>query len=105
MALRTTGTEFQAGGDEEFVRDAFDGLFDGFERLEYFIEIKLIVFPDVEQSLSYYVGKLSNEDERPVIELFLRAYYPQAAKDFLTRFPSWGGINNARRLSRRPWSW
>jgi hypothetical protein len=37
MALRITGTEFRADGDELFIRDAFDALFDGFQMLEHLV--------------------------------------------------------------------
>ena len=73
-ALRTSGTVFRANGQEQFVRDAFDALFDSFQMLEHFIRIGLIVFLDVQRPLSYYVKKLSSPDEYRVIRSFLLAY-------------------------------
>lgn len=91
LALRTTNTVFSPGDADPFIRDAYDALFDGFERLEHFIRIKLIMFDDVEQPLSYYVAKLAAPEDRVVIRSFLQTYGFQSAQDFLDRFPSWRG--------------
>ncbi|MDQ1636941.1 MAG: hypothetical protein QOF62_280 [Pyrinomonadaceae bacterium] len=88
-SLRVANTEFPAGDPGPFIRDAYDRLFDGFERLEHFIRIKLIRFEDVEPRLRYYVGKLGTADERPVAEIFLSAYDFKLALSFLERFASW----------------
>lgn len=88
-ALRTTGTIFLPAGDELIVRDAFDALFDGFERLEQSLQIKLIVFEDVNPLLSYYVAKLARSQEFPVIRSFLKEYQFQDALRFLDRFDVW----------------
>jgi hypothetical protein len=88
-SLRIVDTAFPAGDPSPFIRDAYDNLFDGFERLEHFIRIKLIRFEDVEPQLRYYVTKLSAPDERPVVETFLKAYGFARALNFLDRFPSW----------------
>ncbi len=90
VALRAKSTFFFPSGDDgPFIRDAYDELFDGFERLEHFIRIKLILFEDVKQPLSYYVGKLAVQEERVVIQPFLKEYGFQLAQDFLHRFPVW----------------
>jgi hypothetical protein len=88
-SLRVIDTEFPPGDPGPFIRDAFDNLFDGFERLEHFIRIKLIRFEDVEPRLRYYVGKLGTDDERPVVEVFLNAYGFALTSRFLERFSSW----------------
>ncbi len=88
-ALRTKDPIFPPGDDGPFIRDAYDELFDGFERLEHFIRIKLILFEDVKQPLSYYVGKFAVQEERAVIQPFLQEYGFQLAQDFLNRFPTW----------------
>ncbi len=82
-ALRTVNTVFPPGDPGPFVRDAFDALFDRFERLEHFIRIKLIRFEDVEPPLKYYVGKLAAPDEREVTNAFLDAYGFELAASFL----------------------
>jgi hypothetical protein len=89
LALRTTNTVFTPGDAGPFIRDAFDALFDGFERLEHFVRIKLIMFDDVEQPLSYYVAKLADPEDRAVVRSFLQAYGFQLGQDFLDRFPPW----------------
>lgn len=88
-SLRIVNTQFPPGDPGPFIRDAYDRLFDGFERLEHFIRIKLIRFEDVEPRLRYYVGKLASRDERAVAELFLEAYGFPSAICFLKRFASW----------------
>jgi hypothetical protein len=88
-SLRVVNTEFPPGDPGPFIRDAYDRLFDAFERLEHFIRIKLIRFEDVEPRLRYYVGKLGTADERPVAEAFLNAYDSKLALCFLERFGSW----------------
>jgi hypothetical protein len=88
-SLRVVHTQFPPGDPGPFIRDAYDRLFDGFERLEHFIRIKLIRFEDVEPRLRYYVGKLGTGDERPTAELFLTAYDFKLALRFLERFASW----------------
>jgi hypothetical protein len=89
VALRTKGTVFYPKGDEQFIRDAFDALFDGLEMLEHFLEIKLIEFADVKQPLSYYVGKLSKAEEYAAIQPFLTNYEFSKAEAFLRRYPKW----------------
>lgn len=91
-ALRTVDTVFPPGDPGPFIRDAFDALFDGFERLEHFIRIKLIRFEDVEPALRYYVCKLAAPEERQVIEAFLGAYGFELAASFLGRFTSWRAV-------------
>jgi hypothetical protein len=88
-ALRTRDTTFPPGDDSPFIRDAFDALFDGFERLEHFIQIGLIRFEDVENRLRYYVGKLASLEERPVMEEFIREYEFPLVRRFLARFEAW----------------
>ena len=94
-------SSFRRPGDPgPFIRDAFDNLFDGFERLEHFIRIKLIRFEDVEPRLRYYVGKLGADDERPVAEVFLTAYGFALALRFLERFASWKQGHNTPGATR-----
>lgn len=88
-SLRVVNTQFPTGDPGPFIRDAYDALFDGFERLEHFIRIKLIRFEDVEPRLEYYVEKLGTADERPVVLAFLNAYGFALAQRFLERFASW----------------
>jgi hypothetical protein len=88
-SLRVVDTQFPPPDPGPFIRDAYDRLFDGFERLEHFIRIKLIRFEDVEPRLRYYVGKLGTADERPVAEAFLDTYDFKLARCFLERFASW----------------
>lgn len=88
-SLRTKNTEFPPGDDAPFIRDAYDALFDGLERLEHFVEIELIRFEDVAKPLRYYVAKLAHPDERPVIEGFLKTYGFALAESFLRRFHEW----------------
>jgi hypothetical protein len=88
-SLRVVDTVFPPGDPGPFIRDAFDALFDVFERLEHFVRIDLIRFEDVEPRLRYYVGKLAAADERPVAEVFLNAYDFKLAPCFLKRFASW----------------
>jgi hypothetical protein len=88
-ALRTVNTEFLLGDPGPFIRDAFDSLFDGFERLEHFIRIDLIRFEDVAPAFRYYVDKLGAPDERQVTEGFLAAYKFELAVSFLKRFATW----------------
>jgi hypothetical protein len=88
-ALRTEGTVFLVEGDEQFIRDAFDKLFDAFQRLEHFLKTNLIEFEDVEQPLAYYVRKLSRPEEYVVMHTFLTAYGYDSVENFLGRFPEW----------------
>lgn len=89
LALRTEDTVFPPGDDGPFIRDAFDELFDGFERLEHFIRIGLIVFEDVERPFVYYVGKLAGPEDRVVFHSFLKFYGFRSAQEFLNRFQEW----------------
>jgi hypothetical protein len=88
-SLRVVDTVFPPGDPGPFIRDAFDALFDAFERLEHFISIDLIRFEDVEPRLRYYVSKLATPDERPVAEAFLNEYDFALALCFLERFTAW----------------
>jgi hypothetical protein len=88
-ALRIVNTVFPPGDPGPFIRDAFDALFDGFERLEHFIRIELIRFDDVEPPLRYYVSKLAAPEDRRIIEAFLNEYGFALASSFLDRFNSW----------------
>jgi len=88
-ALRTSATVFTTDDPAPFIRDAYDELFDNFERLEHFVVINLILFEDIKQPLAYYVAKLAKPEERAVIELFLQAYKFHSAQKFLNRFPEW----------------
>lgn len=89
IALRIVETVFPPDDPGPFIRDAFDALFDGFERLEHFIRIKLIRFEDVEPPFRYYVGKLASPEEHQVIEAYLNEYGFELATSFLDRFTSW----------------
>ena len=88
-ALRVVNPVFPPGDPGPFIRDAFDTLFDGFERLEHFIRIDLIRFEDVEQPFRYYVSKLAAPEEYPVIQAFLKEYSFVLAFRFLDRFAEW----------------
>jgi hypothetical protein len=88
-ALRTTETQFASNDDGPFIRDAFDALFDGFERMEHLIRIDLIEFADVGPPFRYYVKKLASSMERAPIEAFLVAYEFDLASRFLGRFDEW----------------
>lgn len=88
-SLRIVNTQFPPGDPGPFIRDAYDRLFDGFERLEHFIRIKLIRFEDIKPPLRYYVGKLAAPEERRVMEPFLNEYGFALATSFLDRFKSW----------------
>ncbi|MBL8190549.1 MAG: hypothetical protein JNK38_21200 [Acidobacteria bacterium] len=94
QVLRTDDPIFLPGDDGPFIRDAYDQLFDEFERLEHFIRIKLILFEDVRQRLSYYIDKLALQEERAAIQPFLQEYGFTLAQDFLTRFPVWTGATS-----------
>lgn len=88
-SLRTVNTIFSPEDLATFIRDAFDSLFDHFERIEHFIRIELIRFEDVKEPLSYHVRKLAHSDERPTIENFLKVYEFTQATSFLKRFKEW----------------
>jgi hypothetical protein len=88
-ALRTTNTIFSQDDDSPFIRDAYDALFDGFERLEHFIRMKLIVFDDVEPAFRYYVEKMAASEDRTIFSSFLDAYGFELATEFLERFVPW----------------
>jgi hypothetical protein len=85
-ALRTTNTRFDKF-DEQFVRDAFDQLFDGFERMQHYLTIGLITWDDVKGRLEYYVKLLARR--KPTFEAFLTAYGFTLAAELLARFPTW----------------
>lgn len=87
-ALRTVHTTFD-DDSEVFVRDCFDALFDGFQNLEHYLKIKLIVFEDLEQAFTYYAEKLSDPAEFPTACKFLKEYQFDDALDFLGRFGPW----------------
>ncbi len=93
-ALRTEGAVFAPESDEQFIRDAFDELFDGFERLEHFIRIDLIRFEDVENAYAYYLDRPARPTERPVAEKFLTEYNFGLALPFLDRFNVWHNPSN-----------
>src|ERR1051325_3526385 len=63
-SLRTQNPSFPPGDDGPFIRDAYDDLFDAFERFELFIRIRLIRFEDVAGVLRYYVSKMAQTEER-----------------------------------------
>lgn len=90
--LRTANTRFQPGDDGQYVRDAYDALFDAFARLEHFIAIKLILFEDIDQAFRYYVGKLGDAGNRSIFDDFLKTYGFGDAQAFLGRFSEWQKI-------------
>jgi hypothetical protein len=61
-SLRTQNPSFPPGDDGPFIRDAYDDLFDAFERFEHFIRIGLIRFEDVAGMLRYYISKMAQMD-------------------------------------------
>jgi len=89
-ALRTINAVFAPGDDGPFIRDAYDAFFDGFERLEHFVRINLIIFEDVEMAFRYYVEKMAAAEDRRVFNSYLETYGFKLAQDFLKRFASWG---------------
>jgi len=82
-SLRTSNLEFR-DPDEPFVRDAFDGLLDGFERLEHFVRIGLVLWEDVQPPLVYYAERLRGI--KPVIDPYLATFRFPLAAAFLARF-------------------
>lgn len=84
-ALRTTNTNFTF--DEQFVRDAFDVLFDGFERIEHYLVIKLVKWDDVKGWLEYYINLLATRKQ--TINTFLETYGFTLTGRFLNRFQAW----------------
>lgn len=95
-ALRTSGTVFKPGSDEQFVRDSFDEFFDGLERLELFIRIDLIRFEDVESAFKYYVSRMAKSPVREVMAAFLNQYNFELAEAFVNRFPAWAQLLSAK---------
>lgn len=88
-SLRTTNTQFTF--DEQFVRDAFDQLFDGFERIEHYLAIKLVIWDDVSGRLEYYVSLLARR--KPTFDAFLKTYGFTLAGRLLIRFSAWQSPN------------
>jgi hypothetical protein len=84
-SLRPTSGPFSP--DEQFVRDCFDELFDGFERLEHFVQIRLILFEDIDSRLRYYISLLARNKQ--VYQKFLKKYGFILACALLERFESW----------------
>jgi len=84
-SLRTSGPAFDM--DEQFVRDCFDELFDGLDRLEHFLRIGLILFEDIGPRLQYYVALLAKHPQ--VYQNFLDVYGFSLASALLMRFESW----------------
>ena len=84
-ALRTTNINFNL--DEQFIRDAYDHLFDGFERIEHYLTIDLITWDDVRGRLAYHVRLLARD--RAQVEPFLQAYGYALTTRMLQRFPEW----------------
>jgi hypothetical protein len=84
-SLRTADTEFTS--DEQFVRDAFDQLFDGLERIEHYIRTELINWDDVKGRLEYYVGHLATR--KSCFDVFLTEYGFALARNLLARFKAW----------------
>jgi hypothetical protein len=87
-SLRVSEPPFR-DGDERFVRDAFDALFDSFQLLEHFLRIELIIFDDVQGPLIYYASILAGPSEYPTMLAFLDAYGYRDAHKFLNRFSLW----------------
>jgi len=94
-ALRTTNTFFVPDDDSPFIRDAYDALFDRFERLEHFIRIHLITFEDVEPAFLYYVERMAGPEDRSVFAAFLESYGFGLAQSFIGRFRPWKGMQDA----------
>jgi hypothetical protein len=87
--------ELRFKAKEVFIRDCFDSLLDGFQRLQHYIDIKLIRFDDVEQQLDYAVAELSGL--RPHIDGYMQAYEFVAARKFLRNYEYWKeGRSHAR---------
>jgi hypothetical protein len=84
-ALRVKNTQFTT--DEGFVRDSFDQLFDGFERIEHLLAIGLVNWGDVKGRLDYYVGLLARC--KGIVGPFLDTYGFELAARLLARFPAW----------------
>jgi hypothetical protein len=89
MALRTNNCLFSE--DEQFIRDCFDALFDGFERIEHYVRIELILWEDVQGRIDYFATKLA--ERKATITTFLDTYGFPLAKALLERFPQWNTLH------------
>lgn len=86
-ALRVSGVQIPFSRKEAFVRDCFDNLLDAFQRLEHYIDQKLIDHTDVEYPLEYTVNELRRF--RTEINAYMNAYNFRKARSFLNRYPAW----------------
>jgi hypothetical protein len=94
-ALRTDSAHLSFSRKEIFIRDCFDNILDALQRLEHYIETKLIAFGDVEYPLEYTVAELSGI--RPAIDTYIEAYDFKHAKAFLKRYDFWKRRENRGR--------
>jgi hypothetical protein len=95
VALRTDPANSKFSKKEVFVRDCFDSLLDALQRLEHYIDIKLIDFDDVKDSLEYTVDELTGI--RREIERYITAYNFHSAASFLDRYEQWRNHQNKGR--------
>jgi hypothetical protein len=92
-ALRTDQLEFSE--KETYIRDCFDALLDGMQKLEHLISIKLIEENDVEFPMRYSIEELTGL--RTEIERYVAEYHFDKAKHFLNRFVIWrDGADHSR---------
>ena len=84
-SLRTEHLLFNRS--EEFVRDAFDELFDELAKIEHYLNIGLVLWEDVQERLKYNVSRLHGH--RKVVENFLVAYEYNLTLALLARFSIW----------------
>jgi len=74
---------------DQFICDAFDGLFWFFAIFEHYISIGLVTFEDVRFPPDYYVDILSRDAD--VFSRYLKHYGLDRASAFLSRFQAWNG--------------
>ena len=88
-ALTTDNVSFD--DTQVFIRDSFDHYFDRIEEVEHFINIKLILFEDIQDTQIYYVVRLRRN--KSVFETFMLDYGYDGALKFFERYKIWNEVD------------
>lgn len=87
-ALRTKN-DYGFDDKEVYIRDCFDSLFNYFERIQHFIDIKLIDFQDVVFPVDYYVFRIMYDQPYIIFKCYFRKYGYRKTEVFFEQLPAY----------------
>lgn len=88
IALRTKN-DLGFDNKQVYIRDCFDSLFNYIERIQHFIDIKLIDFEDVIFPINYYVLRIMYDQPYIIFKSYFRKYGYKKTEFFFEKLPAY----------------